>query len=302
MSSGMRESVSASMLFFPDFEQPWRNTDWKQFRILLHGAVGAGKSCFVNSVRSVYKERIVFGAAEGTSAGKSCTKNSKSCFLFSLHSWNNDQNKKINHILLNFSFLFFPQYKTYKITDKDSVTLPFVLTDVMGLEHQDEDGIHPDDIINVLHGRVKEGYTFNPASSLTDADPDYIHEPSLNDKVHCLVSNRIFIMENEMIQKMKAVRKSALKLGLPHVVLMTNIGADVCPLVTKDLADVYKSRKIKEKMQECSHTIGPALKCIFPVSNYYEETETDDKKHVLILWALKAIAGFVKDYFEDLNI
>ncbi|XP_047658824.1 interferon-induced protein 44-like [Tachysurus fulvidraco] len=277
-----------------DFKQPWRNTDWnpsnlkselsellkfmgnhkdiKQFRILLHGPVGAGKSCFINSVRSVYKERIIFRAAEETSAGKSCTKT----------------------------------YITYKITDKDSVTLPFVLNDVMGLENQYKDGIHPDDVINVLHGRVKEGYKFNPVSPLIDTDPGYIHEPSLNDKVHCLVSvvdaNSISLMENEMIQKMKAVRESALSLSIPHVVLMTKIDADVCPLVTKDLAEVYKSRKIKEKMQECSHTIGPPLKCIFRVSNYYKETEMDDKKDVLILSALKAFVGFVKDYIEDLNI
>ncbi|XP_047658829.1 interferon-induced protein 44-like [Tachysurus fulvidraco] len=274
-----------------DFEQPWRNPDWnpsnlkselselltfmenhqdiKQFRILLHGPVGAGKSCFINSVKSVYKERIVVRAAEETSAGKSCTKT----------------------------------YKTYKITDKDSVTLPFVFSDVMGLEDHEEDGIHPDDIINVLHGRVKEDYTFNPVFPLTDADPDYIHEPSLNDKVHCLVSvvdaNSISSMKNEVIRKMKAVRKSAIRLGIPHVVLMTKIDADVCPLVTKDLAEVYKSRKIEEKMQECSHTIGPPLKCIFPVSNYYKEPKMDDKKDVLILSALKEIVGFVKDYFEE---
>lgn len=55
-------------------------------------------------------------------------------------------------------------------------------------------------------------------------------------------------------------------------------------------------------MQKCSHTIGPPLKCIFPVSNYYKETEMDDKKDVLILSALKAIAGFVNDYFENINI
>ncbi|XP_060716267.1 interferon-induced protein 44-like [Tachysurus vachellii] len=280
-----------------DFKQPWRNTDWnpsnlkselsellkfmetckdiRQFRILLHGPVGAGKSCFANSVRSVYKERIVFGAAEETiwrSAGKSCTK----------------------------------IYKTYKITDKDSVTLPFVFSDVMGLEDNKEDRIHPDDIINVLHGRVKEGYKFNPVSPLTDADPNYIHEPSLNDKVHCLVTvvdaNSISLMKMEMIQKMKAVRNAALDLGIPYVVLMTKIDVDVCPLVTKDLAEVYKSRKIIEKMQEFSHTIGPPLKCMFPVSNYYEETELDDKKDVLILSALKAIAGFVNDFIEDINI
>lgn len=55
-------------------------------------------------------------------------------------------------------------------------------------------------------------------------------------------------------------------------------------------------------MEQCSHRLGPPLKCIFPVSNYYEEIETNDKKDVLILMALKAIAGFVDDYFEKSNI
>lgn len=35
--------------------------------------------------------------------------------------------------------------------------------------------------------------------------------------------------------------------GIPHVVLMTKIDT-ICPLVKKDIAEVYKSRKIKEKV------------------------------------------------------
>ncbi|KAG7315583.1 hypothetical protein KOW79_020449 [Hemibagrus wyckioides] len=254
-----------------DFKQPWRNIVWNQFRILLHGPVGAGKTCFINSVKSVFKGRIVVRADEETSAGKSFTKT----------------------------------YQTYKVTDKDSVTLPFVLNDVMGLEDHEEDGIHPNDIINALHGHLKDGYKFNPVSPLTDADPEYIHNPSLSDKVHCLVSvvpaNSISRMNEDVIQKMKTVRQEALKLGIPHVVLMTKVDA-ICPLVKKDLAEIYKSRKIKEKMEECSHRLGPPLKCIFPVCNYHEEIETNDKKDVLILIALKAFTGFADDYFEEGNI
>ncbi|KAK2817751.1 hypothetical protein Q7C36_021684 [Tachysurus vachellii] len=264
--SNLKSELSEQLKFMENHQ------DIRQFRILLHGPVGAGKSSFLNSVRSAYKGIIAFGAAEGTSAGESYTK----------------------------------RYKTYKIIDKDSVTLPFVFSDVMGLGDNKEDGIHPDDIINVLHGRVKEGYKFNPVSPLTDADPNYVHEPSLKNKVHCLVSvvpaNSISLMKTEMIQKMQTVRNAALDLGIPHVVLMTKIDDGVCPLVRKDLAEVYKSRKIQKKMQRCSHTIGPSLECIFPVSNYHEETEVDDKKDVLILSALKAIVGFVTDYFEEGNI
>ncbi|XP_053532188.1 interferon-induced protein 44 [Ictalurus punctatus] len=225
-----------------DFDKPFRNVDWNakellksqlsgfqfnhpgisQFRILLHGPVGAGKSCIINSTESVFKGRIVVKAEEETSAGKSCTK------------------------------------------------------------------------------------TFNPASPLIDSDPDFITEPRPDDKVHCLVSvvpaASISQMAEDVIQKMKTVRKKAVSLGIPHVVLMTKIDC-LGPLVKKDLSQVYKSRKIKEKMEVCSQRLGPPMKCIFPVSNYYEESEINEKKDVLILMALKEILfGFVKDYFEDGNI
>lgn len=55
--------------------------------------------------------------------------------------------------------LFFTQYKTYRVAAENSVTLPFVLNDVMGLESQEESGILPEDIISILQGHVKEGYT-----------------------------------------------------------------------------------------------------------------------------------------------
>ncbi|KAF4074911.1 hypothetical protein AMELA_G00228700 [Ameiurus melas] len=271
----------------PDFGEPWRNVDWNakellkselrglqlnhpgisQLRILLQGPVGAGKSCFINSLASVFKGRIVVKAVEETSAGKSCTKT----------------------------------YKTYKITDGNSVTLPFVLNDVMGLEEREEDGIQPEDIIKALQGHVKEGYKFNPVSPLTDSDPDFITEPRPDDKVHCLVSivpaDSISHMAEDVIQKMITVRKKANGLGIPHVVLMTKIDC-LSPQLKKDLSQVYTSRKIKEKMQICSQRLGPDMKCILPVSNYYEERDINEKKDVLILMALKAIAEIVKDYYN----
>lgn len=57
-----------------------------------------------------------------------------------------------------YTLVFFSQYKTYKITDANSQTLPFVLNDVMGLENHEEDGVDPRDIIHALHGHVKEDY------------------------------------------------------------------------------------------------------------------------------------------------
>ncbi|XP_017576507.1 interferon-induced protein 44-like [Pygocentrus nattereri] len=273
----------------PDFERPWRVMDWNEkehleaklrniqlnhpelrcVRILLHGPVGAGKSCFINSVQSVFHGEIKTKAFEQANAKKSCTKT----------------------------------YKAYTITNRNHETLPFVLNDIMGLEQNDEDGIHPDDVVNALLGHIKDGYKFNPVSPLSEEDPGYIREPRLKDKVHCLVSvvpaSSISRMDIGVIKKMEVVRKKAMSLGIPHVIVMTKVDDDVCPLVNRDLNQIYRSRKIKEKMQICSNTLGPPMKCIFPVSNYHEENNMNNTKDVLVLTALLQIVKFAKDYVEQ---
>ncbi|XP_022541161.2 interferon-induced protein 44-like [Astyanax mexicanus] len=268
----------------PDFDPPWRKVEWthkellinqlksiqlnhpelQNLRILLHGPVGAGKSCFINSVMSAFHGEVVTMAREQANAKKSCTKT----------------------------------YKAYQITTKDNENLPFIFNDVMGLEATEEDGMHPDDVVNALLGHIREDYQFNPTCPISEKDPSFIREPSLQDKVHCLVSvvsaSSISRMEKDVINKMGIAREKANTLDIPHVVIMTKVDDDVCPLVKKDLQKIYMSKKIKDKMQACSNDLGPPMKLIFPVSNYYEENETNDTKDVLILLALVEIAKIAR--------
>ncbi|KAI4902000.1 hypothetical protein NFI96_003046 [Prochilodus magdalenae] len=196
------------------------------------------------------------------------------------------------------------QYKAYRITNRHSETLPFILNDVMGLEQKPEDGIHPDDIVNAMLGHIQDGYKFNPASPISKEDSGFIREPSLRDKVQCVVSVvpacSISRIDTGVINKMEAVRNKAVSLGIPHLVVMTKVDAE-CPLVNEDLQQIYRSRKIKEKMQDCSNKLGSPMKCIFPVSNYYEEIETNDTKDVLILTALLQIVKSAIDYVHENN-
>ncbi|XP_036413404.1 interferon-induced protein 44-like isoform X2 [Colossoma macropomum] len=238
----------------------------RHVRILLHGPVGAGKSCFINSVQSVFKGEIITMAGEESCANKSFTK----------------------------------RYKSHTFINSNSETLPFIINDALGLEKGESNGIDPEDIVSALKGHITEGYKFNPISPRCEEDQDFIREPTLKNKVHCLVSvvpaNAISRMDDSLIQKMKYIRKKATDLGIPNVVVMTKVDADVCPLVNKDLTQIYISRKIKEKMQDCENRLGPPMKSIFPVSNYHEETETNNTKDVLILTALLQIVKCAKEY------
>ncbi|XP_053532162.1 interferon-induced protein 44-like isoform X2 [Ictalurus punctatus] len=272
-----------------DFDKPWRNVDWNgrdrleadlrdftihhaeitHLRILVHGAVDAGKSSFINSANSVFQHRVTDRAGEAASASKSYTK----------------------------------QYKSYRIWDKNDSTLPFIFNDIMGLQDTRTSGIHTGDIINAMLGHVRENHTFNPECPLRDGDPGYINAPTLNDKVHCLVSvvsaQTVPVMYDSVIKSIKDVREKARDLGIPQVLILTHID-ECCPLVKENLRKVYFSKKIKEKMYECRDRVGIPMNCIFPVKNYHEESDTNNDTDVLVLLALRKILNSANDYVRDL--
>ncbi|XP_060754573.1 interferon-induced protein 44-like isoform X2 [Neoarius graeffei] len=250
----------------PELDHPWRPVAWSEdnknemlkylkdfqpgtaevseIKILLHGPIGAGKSSFINSVSSVLQGYNTTGALADSTAGKS-------------HSFNQE-------------------FKIHRLKkDRRGTFYPFTLSDIMGLEPGDSEGVQTEDIIKILKGHVKSGYTFNPVKSTEECD----QKPSLKDRVHCLVSvlpaDRISLTNDNVFQKMRAVQKNARDLGIPQVVIMSLVDK-ACPLVNKNLDKIYTSKKIKEKMVECSHTLGVPMNCIFPVRNYHEQTSRNN--------------------------
>ncbi|XP_039599035.1 interferon-induced protein 44-like, partial [Polypterus senegalus] len=148
-------------------------------RILLIGQIGAGKSSFFNSVNAVFKGRATFQAMAG-------------------------------HGLVSVS----KQYRTYPVEDgRCGKKLPFILCDTMGLEGNSdkEEGIHVDDVISVIRGHVSDLYEFNPKAPITRFDSRYRQEPSLADKVHCVVyvieANTDCLMTPRLMEKLTAIRE-----------------------------------------------------------------------------------------------
>ncbi|XP_036413174.1 interferon-induced protein 44-like [Colossoma macropomum] len=245
--------------------------DVKCLRILLHGPIGAGKSSLINSLNNVLQNRNACVALVDTAAGK--------------------------------SYSFTTQFRYHSLKkDRPGTFYPFALADIMGLEPGQSKGAHTDDIISILHGHIKSGYTCNPASPIDKKHENYNHLPSLKDRVHCLVSvlpaDNMSLISEEVIQKMKQVRVKARDLGIPQVVIMTMVDK-ACPLTKANLKKIYTSKKIKEKMQECSNRLGVPMNCIFPVKNYSEEVTNDMEMDILILMAATNIIMFANDYVEQ---
>ncbi|XP_053532123.1 interferon-induced protein 44-like isoform X2 [Ictalurus punctatus] len=269
--------------FSPELKRPWRPVAWskndeilhdvKEFkpssevlRIVLYGPTGAGKSSFINSVQRILLGRNAMSALENsTFTGASFTK----------------------------------KMKIHKLKKGRGEHYPLEIVDIMGLQHSG--GITADDIISVLKGHVPDKYTFNPVSSITAEKPEYKKNPTLYDKVHCLVSilsaDSVSRMEDGVFVKMAEVRAAASEQGIPQVIVMTKVDK-ACEQVNQDLKKVYTSKKIKEKMDLCSINSGISKNAIYPVKNYAEEITKDDGIETLILTALRDILNFANDYVE----
>ncbi|XP_043987732.1 interferon-induced protein 44-like [Gambusia affinis] len=274
----------------PLLRTPWRDTTWggenkqellqymKNFqpqneeveaiRVLLHGPVGAGKSSFINSVKNVLQGRMTNEAeASATTSDQSHTK----------------------------------IYKTYKIKKEGRGNFyPFVFNDVMGLE--EKTGVRADDIKLALKGHVKDGYKFNPISSLSDNDLGYNFSPSISDRVHvlvCIYDANAVQMKPSVLQKMREIREAASELGIPQLAILTHIDS-ACGETDINLRNVYKSKHLKKKVGDFSSSLGIPLNCILLMKNYSHETQLNSDVDTLILNALKLMVDFGDDYADKL--
>uniref|UniRef100_A0A3B3BCW9 Uncharacterized protein n=1 Tax=Oryzias melastigma TaxID=30732 RepID=A0A3B3BCW9_ORYME len=266
------------------FENPWRTVTWTErkklmekiksykhpksslfnARILVVGAVGAGKSSFFNSFKSVFRGHVTNqGMAGNLSDGLG--------------------SRRVQGV-------------------KKSESLPLVICDTMGLEADEERGIHIDDITNVINGHVLEGYQFNPSVPLKRDAHGFRKNPKLKDKIHCVAyvvdATNVSIMPQNMEKKLKATRKTVNSSRVPQLVLLTKID-EACPLVKKNIRKVYKSTYIKELMQEASARVGVPLSCVVPVKNYSEELELDMNTDILLLHAVVQILRLLDDFFDE---
>ncbi|XP_049336459.1 interferon-induced protein 44-like [Astyanax mexicanus] len=244
-----------------------RNDEVKELNLLLCGQIGAGKSSIINTINSILEGQISVGYQGNLESSVSQT--------------------------LKF-------HKRQVGNAKDGF-LPLVLNDTMGLEIDQSKGVHTDDIITALKGHTKNGYTFDPKTPIDENSPHYRENPSLSDRMHCLVyvipADKISIMEDKVFKKMKKVRDAAYRMDLPHVILMTKVD-ETCTLTNKNLRHVYNSKKIKDKMLECQSALGVKMNCIFPVKNYHEECDINENVNCLMLHAFTRIVRWADDYVD----
>uniref|UniRef100_UPI00398F3773 interferon-induced protein 44-like n=1 Tax=Pristiophorus japonicus TaxID=55135 RepID=UPI00398F3773 len=273
-----------------ELKAPWRNLTWtrnsrnklidfiksykpyvssvSKARVLLIGPVGGGKSSFINSTNSVFRGHVTSRSLAGaTNAPK--------------------------------------KYSTYSFRgDEVGTSPPLILCDTMGLAEDTESGISSDDIISIIKGHVPNKYQFNPASPIKAVTKGYVKSVTVGEKIHCVAyvidSSKATILSTEMEKKIRGIRSQVNLLDIPQIVLLTKVD-EACPLVGKDVENVYRSKYIEKKVMEVGEQLGIPITCIVPVKNYWSDLELDCATDILILSALVQMLRYADDYFEDLD-
>ncbi|KAM9691247.1 LOW QUALITY PROTEIN: interferon-induced protein 44 [Dama dama] len=239
-----------------------------KIRILLLGPVGAGKSSFVNSVKSIFRGHVTNQALVGSNPTGTSEKN-----------------------------------RTYFIKDaKDNNTLPFILCDSMGLS--EKEGLDMGDIPYILEGHFPDRYQCNSSKLMPKGIGNHTGCPLLEDRVHCVAfvfnANSVEQLSNQMVKRIKRIQRELIKSDVVHGML-THV--DTLDLITKaDLIDIYKCVPVKLKLEAVHRKLGFALSDIFVVSNYTSEWELEPVIDVLILSALKEMLWAADDFLENLPL
>jgi len=241
----------------------------KNVNILLVGEVSAGKSSFFNSVESVFagyvSARANSGFGEG--AGQSVT----------------------------------TQYRQYRIRaeDKKKKAIKFKFCDSMGLEGG-EYGLSAADV-----GKIMDGHVNELAELKNGVQPNmegYNPHPEDDDRIHCVafVVNAVTVslMDDDIIKKIKDIRKEANGRNMVPIVIMTRID-EICDITEKDTAQVFHSRKVKEKVEDVSKIFGINQTQIYPVRNYSNQTDVETEIDILILTVARQIVRNSKDFLLD---
>uniref|UniRef100_A0A3B3Q9K4 Uncharacterized protein n=1 Tax=Paramormyrops kingsleyae TaxID=1676925 RepID=A0A3B3Q9K4_9TELE len=166
--------------------------------------------------------------------------------------------------------------------------LSFLLCDTMGLEATDDGGVKTEDIVSILKGYVPDKYQVRTVSNQVILSMSDINAMNAMHLMAYSIQHFVLNVASEFFLLMFV--------EVPLMVLLTKVDK-ACPLVEKDLKNVYRSCYIKGLVMHQSLGI-PAL-YVLPVKNYSHEIELNDTCDILLLTAMQKMLNFADGYFDN---
>uniref|UniRef100_A0A4W4EXK3 G domain-containing protein n=1 Tax=Electrophorus electricus TaxID=8005 RepID=A0A4W4EXK3_ELEEL len=268
---------------------PWREVDWTEktrddlrkqlvscelkleslsrVKALLLGPVGSGKSSLVNSIRSTMYGRTVHLPIIGSA---------ETAFTQKLTSYDIRAKKRGRPTALS-------------------------LCDAMGVGEEGSKDLTLSDALAVVRGHVPEGYKVFGSAPITDVTSGYRAEPSLNDRVHCVLfvldASKVESYPESLCSALRELRTAVSDLGVPQLILLTHVD-QVCPIAKEDVKYVYSSRSLQEKVPALL-LVGLPLSFVFPVKNYISQLSVECNADILLLSVVNSVLQAVDDALED---
>ncbi|KAJ8410245.1 hypothetical protein AAFF_G00202260 [Aldrovandia affinis] len=269
---------------------PWRDVEWTQtlreelrqklvsfkpycevlsrVRVLLLGPVGAGKSSFVNSIKSVMCREVCMMPCVGTIPEG-----------------------------------FTKKLKSYEIrTTRGNPPTALTLCDIMALRDSMESGLTLHDTLAVIKGHVPEGHKFQSEAPISPDTTGYRQAPTLEEKIHCVVfvldACEVLFYSKSLKDQLKDLRSEISDMDIPHMILLTHVD-QVCHAVEMDVQYVYRSHILQDRIQKAAEVVGLPVSYVLPVKNYASELSVNCNTDILLLSALSRMLHSIDNAFED---
>lgn len=232
------------------------------YNMMLLGAVGAGKSSFINTVSTVFTGKIETIAQCRQSASSVTNK-----------------------------------VQTYDLQSENGETIKIRIFDIRGFESERE---NEKELKLLLDGRLPDNYQFPDKLEPDDIIYERLN-PTLNDKIHsiCFVEgNSVFDKYTDAHkERINAIKRMIDTTGLPMVIIATKFDL-LCPKISENIGHLFKSPKAEKAAADIADFHGISKNLVLPVVNYVDETTPIKAKDDLALNAIHTIVNTTQAYLK----
>ncbi|WAR29829.1 IFI44-like protein [Mya arenaria] len=244
--------------------RPKTGTDVTDFRLLLIGPIGAGKSSFINTAMSAFTSRVMHKAPVGTSE-TGLTK----------------------------------QFIPYQVRETDGSLLHFRLCDTPGLG--DTSSIDAINLHFLLDGHIPPSFEFSSSRHVSAKTVGYISKPALAQEIHSVAlvldASTVNGMSSTDTSLLNYCKRLILEKAIPFVVILTKIDK-LHEEIADNLTDVFKRPEVNQAVEKVSEALGIPPNHVFPVKNHYREVETEMSVNALSLMALRKMVLLASDVLD----
>lgn len=239
----------------------------KAINIMVMGNIGAGKSSFINTLFTVFRN------------------NGQISTIASPHGINVSSTTKRFHEV---TLMTFRNGKKLRIYDCRGV-------------HPSEWAAeeYKNDLINAIDGRIRKDYEFKKEYGISEDSVFVNPNPSISDRMHCVLYVTVPNQIQDDWKILAPVREHVDKKDIPLRLILTKVDQlNLCGF-DGDLKGIFRSRQVKLKVESAKKNFGIQDCQILPIANYVNGMEQNTTQDVLALLTIDNILQEAIAYIKN---